>query len=45
MFGVLNWLVPVVFATAGLAAIGTIVTTAIPQRRRMFDLAAQGFGL
>jgi len=45
MVGVLNWLAPVVFSTAGFAAIGTIATTAIPQRRRMLDLAAQGFGL
>jgi hypothetical protein len=45
MVGVLNWLAPIVFATAALAAIGTIATTAIPQRRRILDLAAQGLGL
>lgn len=45
MVGVLNMLAPFVFATGGLAAIATIAITAFPERRRILDLAAQGFGL
>ena len=45
MVGTLNTLAPFVFAAGGIAAIGTIVITAIPDRQRIIRLAAQGFGL
>jgi hypothetical protein len=45
MVDTLNMLAPFVFAAGGIAAIGTIAITAIPNRQRILRLAAQGFGL